>query len=122
MTGSSAMIRVASTDEIDAFFGYDTDVTMLVTYAEVLIEDDMMLAMGTVLNANGMEVVSFDVTEEAKRHAIKVMRAVRRWLSKAEGPIYAMSFNSTLLTKLGFKPSGLSLNGRELWRWQNSQQ
>lgn len=122
MKKSDAVIRPATAIEIDAYSGYDEEKSKIVQYAEVLVEDGMMLAMGTLADFRGFPIVSLDITEEAKAHGVRMVLALRRWLKNNGGPVFAISHNPVLLSRLGFKRTELSINGKELWKWQNSQQ
>ncbi len=121
MKASEAVIRPATAIEIDAYSGYDADKAKLVQYAEILVVDGMMLAMGTLADFRGFPIVSLDTTEEAKPYGVRIVLALRRWLKDSDGPFYAISNNPVLLSRLGFKKTELSLNGKELFKWQNSQ-
>lgn len=117
-------IRPASDAEVYAFLGSPAWADR-VEYAEVLVENGMILGMGSMAQHLGRRFVFLDLAAGAGRHSIAIVRALRRWFAAQEGRIYVVCNRDHdtapgLLTRLGFEPTGLMIHGREVWGW-NSQ-
>lgn len=121
---SKALVRVASPEEVDAFFHHAAWTTHVIG-AGVLVKDGVMLGMGSFTVHDGRKWVYLDLTDEAKPHALRMLRAIKRVLANQPDDIYAVCNKAqhrgapALLTRLGFEPTGEILEGQEVWRWSS---
>ncbi len=117
---AKATVRKASLPEAESFYG----MRLKHYLAEV---DGVPLAMGTLSNTGGRVWGWLDVKEGlSPRQALAVVYAVRKGLRKVGEPaVYVTSSEGihpralNLLRAIGFAPTGETVNGKDIWKWQS---
>lgn len=113
-------VRKAKLAEAEAFYGM-----RLRHYLAEL--DGVPLAMGTLSNAGGRIWAWLDVKEGlSPRQAMAVLYAIRKGLRDSREPVVYVTSNEgvhpraiKLLRMIGFAPTGETVNGKDIWKWQS---
>ena len=116
------VIRRATRDDIDNFFGKDK-VPFSLT-ATIALEDDEPIAMGGLVHARGRVWAFLDLREPARKYKMQIYKTIKKTLNDAKEAGHRYIFvncdlnealSPKLLAKFGFRPLQ---DGTGLWRWE----